>query len=181
MSLRVFNETAWPEDEKWELVNGEARMSPKGIGSHQVLIGELDAFLRTQLKKRGYLIAPEADVKFPAQNSVTQPDVVAFEDGERIDIDKNPFAAVPALTIEVLSPGTAKYDLGDKKRIYALAGVPEYWVVDPLTGALSIFVKPKKGEYEQLPADPDGYVRSPLLKTTLRVSRVGNGFKFLEK
>lgn len=156
-------------------------MSPKGIGSHQVLISELATYIRESLKKRGYLVAPEADVKFSAHDSCPQPDIAVFARGDELDIDKTPFSETPALIVEVLSPGTAKYDLGDKKRIYALAGVPEYWVVDPLTGALSIFVKPKKGEYEQLPADPDGYVRSPLLKTTLRVSRVGNGFKFLEK
>ncbi len=179
--MREFLATDWPVSEKWELIDGVARMSPKGIGSHQVLIAELSGFLLEQLKRRGFLIASEADVKFPQRESCPQPDVSVFANGDEIDIDKIPFTDTPALIVEILSPGTAKFDLGDKKKLYAKAGVPEYWVVDPLTGALSVFVKPKKGEYEQLLADPDGFVKSPLLKTTLRVSRVGNGFKFLEK
>lgn len=35
------------------------------------------------------------------------------------------------LAIEVLSPSTARYDRGFKRRYYQRAGVGESWVVDP--------------------------------------------------
>jgi Uma2 family endonuclease len=32
--------------------------------------------------------------------------------------------------VEILSPGTARRDLGEKLRLYAESGVIEYWIVD---------------------------------------------------
>jgi Uma2 family endonuclease len=34
------------------------------------------------------------------------------------------------LVVEVLSPSTARYDRGLKRRFYQRAGVPQYWIVD---------------------------------------------------
>ncbi len=35
------------------------------------------------------------------------------------------------LTIEVLSPTTARYDRHTKRRLYQEVGIPVYWIVDP--------------------------------------------------
>jgi Uma2 family endonuclease len=37
----------------------------------------------------------------------------------------------PDLVVEILSPATARRDMGEKLRIYAESGVTEYWIVDP--------------------------------------------------
>ena len=37
----------------------------------------------------------------------------------------------PDLVVEILSPGTAARDLGLKLEQYEIAGIPEYWIVDP--------------------------------------------------
>jgi Uma2 family endonuclease len=37
---------------------------------------------------------------------------------------------LPLLAIEVLSPSTARYDRGLKRRIYQRAGILEFWIVD---------------------------------------------------
>ena len=39
---------------------------------------------------------------------------------------------VPLLAVEVLSPSSRRRDLGDKPTAYRDAGVPSYWVVDPV-------------------------------------------------
>ena len=45
-----------------------------------------------------------------------------------------PLRVVPALCVEILS-SNAEYDRHVKRLLYAAAGVPEYWVVDPRGGA----------------------------------------------
>ena len=46
---------------------------------------------------------------------------------------------------EVLSPGTRKLDLYEKRPIYAREGVPHLWFVDPLARGLQAF-EPRAGQ-----------------------------------
>lgn len=45
----------------------------------------------------------------------------------------------PDWVCEVLSPSTRRIDLTDKRRLYAVAGVPHLWFVDPLARTLEAF------------------------------------------
>ena len=47
---------------------------------------------------------------------------------------------VPALIVEVLSLGTAEYDRKIKKDIYEIIGVPEYWIADPASKSIEIYI-----------------------------------------
>jgi Uma2 family endonuclease len=49
------------------------------------------------------------------------------------------FEVAPDWICELLSPSTEKYDKGDKRRIYALYGVPHLWHVDPRAKILEVF------------------------------------------
>lgn len=46
----------------------------------------------------------------------------------------------PDLVVEVLSPGTAKNDRGYKKNLYETAGVKEYWIVDPISHSIEVYI-----------------------------------------
>jgi Uma2 family endonuclease len=59
-----------------------------------------------------------------------QPDLV-YVGAERAGIVKDRVEGAPDLVVEILSPGTARRDLGEKLKLYAEAGVAEYWIVDP--------------------------------------------------
>ena len=59
-----------------------------------------------------------------------QPDVI-YVGRERAGILGTRVEAAPDLVVEVLSPGTARRDRGEKIRLYAESGVAEYWIVDP--------------------------------------------------
>jgi Uma2 family endonuclease len=57
----------------------------------------------------------------------------------------------PDLIVEVLSPGTARRDLGEKLRLYGEAGVLEYWIVDPVLGTFEFLEKANDGFHLRLP------------------------------
>lgn len=62
-----------------------------------------------------------------------EPDIVYFS-SERVATFKEDQVLFPEpdFIVEILSPKTAKYDRTIKKDDYALHGVPEYWIVDPV-------------------------------------------------
>jgi len=55
--------------------------------------------------------------------------------------------AVPLLVVEVLSPGARQRDELDKRRAYADAGVPSYWIVDPAPPSVIILQLGASGDY----------------------------------
>ncbi|MFV1996366.1 MAG: Uma2 family endonuclease, partial [Verrucomicrobiales bacterium] len=71
--------------------------------------------------------------------NVFQPDLVFVSKAHQSLLHKDGIHGGPDLVVEILSPSTAKFDLGHKKAIYARCGVLEYWVVDPETRTLARF------------------------------------------
>jgi Uma2 family endonuclease len=57
------------------------------------------------------------------------PDVLWYADMTRIDPDGYQ-REMPDLVVEVRSPSTWHYDVGTKREMYELHGVPELWLVD---------------------------------------------------
>jgi Uma2 family endonuclease len=53
----------------------------------------------------------------------------------------------PDIVVEILSPSTQRRDKLDKRNTYAAYGVPEYWVVDPVSGSLELH-ELMNGRYE---------------------------------
>ncbi|MEM8804748.1 MAG: Uma2 family endonuclease [Cyanobacteria bacterium P01_G01_bin.38] len=60
-----------------------------------------------------------------------------------------PAGEPPALAIEVVSPDNPNRDTVDKRQEYALAGVPEYWIVNPLDGYVLVLVL-KGSDYQEV-------------------------------
>ncbi|MFI9509286.1 Uma2 family endonuclease [Nocardia sp. NPDC052566] len=62
-------------------------------------------------------------------------------------------AAMVKLAIEVVSPGTEKIDVAEKKAEYALAGIPWYWIVwiaDNQVASIEIYVLDHTLDYYRL-------------------------------
>lgn len=56
------------------------------------------------------------------------------------------FKGVPQLVMEVLSPFSRSLDRGPRKEIYRKAGVPELWLIEPLTRKIELY-RLARGEY----------------------------------
>ncbi|MGI8903018.1 MAG: Uma2 family endonuclease [Solirubrobacteraceae bacterium] len=125
---------ALPDDGyRHELIFGVHHVSPAPGSRHQRIVGEL--FLRLRLSCPPtfmVLMAPFAWViaDLSGTRHEVQPDLLVIGSGfdrDRLEDE------VPALVVEVLSPGAANRarDLEDKFALYQAAGLPAYWVVDP--------------------------------------------------
>ncbi|AFQ43952.1 hypothetical protein Desmer_2005 [Desulfosporosinus meridiei DSM 13257] len=120
----------WPEDERWELIDGVPfNMTPAPTPKHQEILGELFRILANWLKGnrcRAYM-AP-FDVRLAGSDTldteidkVVQPDISVVCDPQKID-DRGCLGA-PDMIIEILSPSTFKKDLGIKLTFMKVPGL----------------------------------------------------------
>ncbi len=129
----------WPDEERWELIDGIAYdMSPAPRINHQQIAGRIYSRLEQKLQGKTCqpFIAP-VDVVL-SDIDVVQPDVIVVCDPTKIT-ERN-IQGPPDWVAEVLSPGTARKDLREKKALYQRSGVKEYVVFDPVQAWVQRFV-----------------------------------------
>lgn len=124
---------ALPDDGlRHELLDGSIVMTPAPGVVHQRVGVRLVRLLVDLVPADQELFTAPFDVALPT-GDVLQPDVVI---ARRRDLTAEDLTGVPVLVVEVLSPSTRRRDLGDKLSAYRDAGVPHYWVVDPVVPRL---------------------------------------------
>ncbi|HWI53763.1 MAG TPA: Uma2 family endonuclease [Symbiobacteriaceae bacterium] len=117
-----------PDDQRYEVLEGELRILPTPGMLHQRILGNLFCVMRPQW--HGEVLFAPLDVIL-SEETVVQPDPLVVLQ-ERLSIMKpEGVRGAPDLVVEVLSPGNAHYDRGKKRRLYARYGVREYWIIDP--------------------------------------------------
>jgi Uma2 family endonuclease len=133
-------ESGFFEGERVELLDGViVAMSPHGP-DHDAALGRVAEILMRVLAGRATVRIQSG---FAASDgSEPEPDVAVVPPG---DYDAHhPSAAW--LIIEVAQSSLPK-DMGPKARLYAQAGVEEYWVVDLIDGAIAVHAEPRAGFY----------------------------------
>jgi Uma2 family endonuclease len=161
--LEVFK--SLPEGTLVQLIENNLVMSPSPKDLHQRLVTKLTSKLEHYVEHNGLgevRVAPY-DVYLDRKNAY-QPDLIFIANENLHKIQENGLHGAPDLVIEVLSPGTAKYDKGKKKTVYERCGVKEYWIVDPATKATTGFVLQDKKFIELEPAT--GSMQLQLLNIT---------------
>ena len=119
-----------PDEPRCELLYGRLLVTPAPTFRHQEVVAALTALLLPHARRTGGRMARSPVDVVLASHSVVQPDLV-YVGAERAGIVKDRVEGAPDLVVEILSPGTARRDLGEKLKLYAEAGVAEYWIVDP--------------------------------------------------
>lgn len=127
-------------EHKWEFIQGEVILHSPALNRHLMatkrLLGPLDAYVR--VNQLGIVHMEKAMTCFSRNDY--EPDIIFFGPVKAATIDPDTLKfPIPDLIVEVLSPSTEKRDRGIKFQDYALHGVAEYWIIDPVAEAVELY------------------------------------------
>jgi len=158
-----------PEDGKrHELVDGVHYVTPSPVPSHQVLVGRLHLSLGSYIEQRphlGRILLGPLDVVL-SDRDVVEPDLLFLAAGQADILTAKNVQGPPALAIEVLSPGTRRWDERVKRRLFEERGIGEYWIVDPVARCVRVFRRAADGSFPEvatLVAERGDRLEMPLL------------------
>jgi len=137
-----------PDDDRRELLDGRLVEMDVPTGLHEWIVSTLIGYLHVwaMSRKAGIVLASGYKVKIRRDRGF-MPDVQYFRRGGRPVPDKGLDAGAPDLAVEVISPGSGRYDRVHKLRGYAEIGVPEYWLINPKRRTFERFVLAAPGHY----------------------------------
>lgn len=139
---------AWDENDRIEIINGEAFMMATPSRIHQEISVAIASSLYNFLEGKRCKVYPapfgvrlfEGDGDGPDEvDTVVEPDISVVCD--RNKLDKHGCKGAPDLIIEILSPSTQRYDRLVKLALYQRAGVREYWLVEPETQTVQVMLQ----------------------------------------
>ena len=155
-----------PEGTLCQLINNNLVMSPAPTNLHQTTLGKIFVSLSNflEIKKYGEVKLAPFDVYFGSQN-IFQPDIIFISNENLHQIQDKGLVGVPDLVVEILSPGTAHIDKGEKRDVYEQYGVKEYFMVDPATKMVTALMLQGK-EFAEM-EETTGSFYSKLLGTAI--------------
>lgn len=129
---------AYQEEPREELLGGRIyMMSSPTVNHYQISFNIVTAFQSYLKGKTCRAFGDGVDV-YLTENDRVIPDAMIVCNKNIIRLDG--IHGTPDLIVEVLSPGTAKNDRGYKKNLYETAGVKEYWIVDPISHSIEVYI-----------------------------------------
>jgi Uma2 family endonuclease len=144
-------------EDQVELIDGQViTMSPIGEAHTMSMILARGAIERAFGPE--FTIRPQVPLGLPATDSCPQPDLAVVRGSPRDHMMTPTFAV---LVVEI-SATTLAYDLEPKAVLYALAGIPEYWVIDLNSRTVIVHREPMHGRYGSMSTLPPGQTVLPL-------------------
>jgi Uma2 family endonuclease len=127
-------------DQRVELLNGEIIRMPAQAQAHRLAITRITRLLVPAFDPAHYTLVIQGTLPLP-RFSAPDPDFHVFDAPEGTPEERLP---KPFLVIEV-SDTTYLKDSGAKLRLYASAGIPEYWIVNLLKQQVEVYRQPQNG------------------------------------
>ena len=145
--LTVDDVAGLPEDLHYELIDGRLVLTPSPSLVHQSLVPHV-AMACMAGQPPDVVVSVDQSVMIDGHNE-RRPDVVGVRLGAS-DVGL-PGAHDLILAIEIVSPSSVGVDGEDKRKVYADAGVPHYWIIDPLAERVTLteFVLARDGVYRR--------------------------------
>ena len=152
MSIAAFLDLPDTEERnKMELDDGELYIMPRPRPVHQFIAFWLGWHIANYINS---IAEPPAEVCMDPvtilsrdPRRVVVPDLTVILDRRPDQIVDGYFEGVPDIAVEVLSSDRNR-DLVRKRQIYSEAGVPEYWIFDPVNDT-ALLLELRDGDYVQ--------------------------------
>lgn len=125
------------DDEDYEVINGQVYMMARPGVAHDRVQGNIRSAFQNYLKGKRCKAFGEVDVFLDDDNNII-PDVMIVCNPEIIK--ERGIYGVPDLIVEILSPSTASRDKLNKRELYEKFGVKEYWIVDPFSKSVEVYL-----------------------------------------
>ncbi|WP_414574708.1 Uma2 family endonuclease [Anabaena sp. CCY 9402-a] len=132
------------DDQPIELLRGDLTLMPPEREPHAYYNTEAADYLRTLLGER-VKIRDAKPITLP-NDSEPVPDIAIVKPLGEVYLEHHPYPENIFWVME-FSKATLSKDLGEKKAIYAEAGIIEYWVVNLKTPQLQVFRDLKNRQY----------------------------------
>lgn len=148
----------------WELADGELYEMPPPNVDHQQLLGVIYATMWAHVvataPRLGRVLWGVGVVL--SESTLLIPDLVFLSAGRESLLRRNYIYGGPDLVVEALSSDRLR-DLTFKREWYAVADVPEYWILDPVHDTLTI-LELSNGEYiERAVLSRDDILSTPII------------------
>jgi Uma2 family endonuclease len=135
------------EDDRVELIKGEIVEMSRIGRRHNAFVGNLNQLLVTRLAGRA-IVWVQSSIAL-AEDTEPQPDLAVLRRGAVSYKERDAWAEDALLVIGVADSSLA-YDRSTKLRLYAEAGIPEYWVVDCTAETVEVHRGPGPDSYREV-------------------------------
>jgi Uma2 family endonuclease len=158
----------------FQLIDGDLYLSPSPRRFHQKLILRMAVIPQSYLDHHplGEIYVAPSDVVF-TEDTILNPDIYFVSRARPGILTEQGAEGAPDLVVEVLSPSTARLDLGRKREIYAESGVREMWVVSAETRGVEVYRFAEKANEPAIVLGEGDTLASPLFPDlTIRISEL---------
>jgi Uma2 family endonuclease len=143
---RLVASGVFAEDEPFELLDGYLVLKMPKNPPHDACLQLLEEALRGVLPS-GWCVRNQSTLRLPS--SRPEPDLCIVRGNARTYVAQHPEPADVGLLIEVADSSPA-LDRTDKARLYAQAGIPEYWIVNVVDRQIEVYSLPTDEGYAQV-------------------------------
>ncbi len=162
MSYEQFLEWA-DEDTLAEWENGEVIMASPASYRHQDLVRFLLSVVGIYVETRNLGVIQTAPFQMKLLSSGREPDLLFVSNAHRDRIKPTYIDGPADLVVEIISLESVERDRGTKFVEYEAAGIPEYWLIDPLRNWAEFYQLDEKGCYSPAFSGRQGTYESPML------------------
>ena len=142
---------AYDVRDDYEIIEGVKFMAPSPDLGHNNVVGKLIIMIGMHVatNKLGFVFSDNLDIHLPDGN-LFRPDFIFISAANGkfvLENEHGTFHGVPDMVAEIFSRSTMHRDLSIKKDVYERNGVKEYWIINPWSESIEVYLL-KNGKYE---------------------------------